>query len=117
MNRERLERLVDILKTVPPEKFDMSMWYSSNISECGTVACAGGYACLDPAFQKLGLHFGYNKIPCYKGQEGIGALRAFFDLPSSVAMRLFLLYRVQPVKPATVIRRIRALLAMKETEC
>jgi hypothetical protein len=57
MNRERLQRQIDILRTVAAQAlpFDMDAWVGGDGEACGTAACAFGYACLDPAFQAEGL--------------------------------------------------------------
>lgn len=59
MNIERLTRLKEIMQTVHDEKkpFTLATWVylGSRPGECGTTACAMGYAALDPEFQKQGL--------------------------------------------------------------
>jgi hypothetical protein len=57
MNRERLQRQIDILRAVAAQAlpFDMDAWVGGDGEACGTAACAFGYACLDPAFQAEGL--------------------------------------------------------------
>jgi hypothetical protein len=45
MNRERLELLIDVLSKVPTDKFNMNTW----------VACALGWAALDPRMNAQGL--------------------------------------------------------------
>lgn len=49
MNKERLEQMVTMLRTVPKERFNIAFW------DCGTAACAVGHACLNPVFQAQGL--------------------------------------------------------------
>lgn len=73
----RLQTLVDFLKTVEPNRFDLDYWrnrpdldnllrvdanHSAAIvtdeelkNECGTTACAMGWACTIPEFQQSGL--------------------------------------------------------------
>lgn len=69
MNIERLTKLAELLDTVPPERFNMDYWglasaYSNlkelNVAECGTSACALGWACSIPEFQAAGLHLHRN---------------------------------------------------------
>ena len=71
--RKRLLKLADRLDTVPNRKFDLACW------ECSTAACAMGYACRMPAFNKAGLKF-VNSVPTYKGRTGFDAAREFFGL-------------------------------------
>jgi len=59
-----LNRWADFLEDVPSGNFDMNSWkegYNSlNINkmdgECGTTACAGGWATVIPQFKRRGLH-------------------------------------------------------------
>ena len=43
-NLNRLLRLADLLRSLPKQKFDMTIWAKEN-SECGMVCCIGGWAC------------------------------------------------------------------------
>jgi hypothetical protein len=46
MNRENLQRMADYIRTIPQEKFDMSVFRDGNdafSSECKTVGCAVGH--------------------------------------------------------------------------
>ena len=61
----RLNRLADFLDTLPPERFDYSRfvgddWAGAQDLSCGTTACALGWACTRPEFQKLGLRLVMN---------------------------------------------------------
>jgi hypothetical protein len=55
----RLAALVNLLRTIPPARFDLSGWAQevekSKEVPCGTTACAVGYAVLHPHFKNLGL--------------------------------------------------------------
>lgn len=64
---DRLQILVDYLKTIPDRKFDLASWANTNkwhvdnklqnltdFNECGTVACACGHAATIPEFNALG---------------------------------------------------------------
>lgn len=53
MNTQRLKTLADFLLTVPEKQFDIEIWHREN--ECGTVACAAGWACTIPEFNAAGL--------------------------------------------------------------
>ena len=60
-------------KRVPLKRFGMSYW------ECGSVHCAGGWACMVPTFRTMGL--GLDKTtPVYKQYSGFMALAAFFSI-------------------------------------
>jgi hypothetical protein len=89
MNKERLLKLATFLDTVPAEKFDLKDWRRSGgeveegnlssdvtdeqlLGDCGTTACAFGWACTMPEFQALGLHYD-GGTPCLvynTGQRG-----------------------------------------------
>ena len=93
MNKERLLRLADvILPKVPKANFDMSYW------ECGTTACAIGWACQDPVFNAEGFKFteGYGdawKVPVFQAEPDTFkrwfAIQRFFDLNLVDAEYLF----------------------------
>lgn len=70
--RIRITRLVKIMEKVPQEHFNMRSWFShigdhplklakgervtkTTLKDCGTTACAAGWAATDRYFQKLGL--------------------------------------------------------------
>jgi hypothetical protein len=105
MHIERLKHLTTVLKEVPPERFDLWGW------DCGTAACAVGWACRDPQMQDEGLRM-FNGIPHYKGLSAWPAVEAFFDLPEYEAAQLFMAsrYKQDPATPQDVIARIEKLL-------
>lgn len=84
MNKERLQQMVTMLRRLPPEQFNLSVWH------CGTAACAVGHACSDPVFvsQGLSLKHGYD-VPAYEGELSWDAVQKFFDLPEGQASHLF----------------------------
>ncbi|WGH24447.1 hypothetical protein EAb13_CDS0029 [Acinetobacter phage EAb13] len=64
-----LETLKEFLKTIPSEKFDLNTWRNNLqdsrkvsdldlMTECGTTACAMGWAATLPEFKKEGLSCG-----------------------------------------------------------
>jgi len=55
MHVERATRMIELLKDVPLEAFDLRDWISSPAAGCGTTCCAIGWAALDPWFQDQGL--------------------------------------------------------------
>ena len=110
MNIQRLQTLAAFLRTVPQEHFDLHSWRSSEGYEyasdddlttlqCGTTACAVGWACSLPEFQAQGLAWGtdslsYTGYPVYKfseggDAEGWEAVEEFFDISYSTAEHLF----------------------------
>ena len=106
----RLQTLADFLKTVEPERFDLDYWRNrpdlDNLlrvdaddsaaivtdeelkNECGTTACAIGWACTIPEFQQSGLIYKVDSTGgdvCYtnKGKDtviytGAAAVKRFF---------------------------------------
>lgn len=58
-HRKAWMRLKRILKKVPAKKFDMGWWSEgfnpSKPNECGTSACAAGWATTSPWFRRRGL--------------------------------------------------------------
>lgn len=86
MNKERLEHLIEVLKEVPPNDFDMSLW------QCGTQACAMGWACRDPQFRKEGLtttRGGHSSTPAFEGHQAFYAAAKFFGISRNDAGMLF----------------------------
>ena len=127
MNKERLLRLADvILPKVSKENFDMSYW------ECGTTACAIGWACQDPVFKVEGFKLKkvrYDdtwKVPFYEGVEGRltrwFAIQRFFEIGLLDAQYLFngIKYhgetglRCKDVPPEAISKRIHALIKREE---
>ena len=100
---QRLLMLADFLETVPEKKFDINVWRRDKnswdisdgnlITECGTVACAVGWACALPEFQKMGLW--YDLYPIYQipgtemKYEAWDAIQQFFDLDLGQSLYLF----------------------------
>jgi len=113
MNIERLTKLAELLDKVALERrpFNLSVWVhktqdlcfmdvkdtavASGLSEdevehheCGTVACAVGYACLDPWFNEQGLR-AYEDLPSYRYSSGWDAVEDFFGIYYEEARHLF----------------------------
>ncbi len=87
MNIERLQHLITVLENVPAERFDLAEW------QCGTTACAVGWAALDPVFNKQGLRltegpYG-NPRPEYENDVNWPAVVGFFDLGYEDTIELF----------------------------
>lgn len=111
MHRDRLERLAALLDTVPADQFNLRHW------DCGTTACAVGWAARDPGFQAEGLRLVGRElglVPKYDDETGIWAAEAFFGLGWDVTCNLFLSSRYwdgTDTRPGQVAARIRELLA------
>lgn len=109
--RKRLLKLADYLYTIPNRKFDLSCW------ECGTTACAMGYACKMPSFNRAGLRL-IHGTPKYLIYEGFTAAAEFFGMSKDEAFGLFspsynpLGYKATP---KGVAKQIRELVADKTT--
>lgn len=111
--RKRLLKLADHLDIVPNRKFDLACW------DCGTTACAMGYACRMPSFNKAGLRLGkLTATPYYKNWAGFEAAQKFFGLGQVEALTLFspsynpLGYKATP---KGIAKQIRQLVADKTT--
>lgn len=50
MYKARMRRVIKYLKTVPENKFDISIWGVD--TDCGTTACAGGWITQMPEWKK-----------------------------------------------------------------
>jgi hypothetical protein len=87
MNEERLQQMVTMLRGLPEEKrenFNLTDW------NCGTTACAVGWACLDPVFIEQGLTFDSLRIaPEFMGNDGWYAVKTFFDITFDQSRKLF----------------------------
>jgi hypothetical protein len=82
MHVERLTKLAELMDAVQADKtkrenFDIGQW----VHNCGSPACAAGWAMSDPWFQSQGLKkFTKLGIPTFDGLAHTEALEAFFDL-------------------------------------
>lgn len=132
MNKQRLETLAHFLRTVPSARFDLGAWFTvydesgdirQNIwnlsvdkfrsSECGTTACAVGWACMIPEFRKAGLSASVSGIPCFEETNNWEAVRRFFEIDHNTASFLFIdtCYEEELVSPDEVADRIMDLVA------
>ena len=112
MRVDRLLKLADLLDTVPPQQFDMGKWSDSTEFTCNTVACAGGWACSIPEFEKDGLflttdEWGY--LVCFGKKSATAALMAFFESKEDVINSTFYseTYHASTITPTMVAARIR----------
>jgi hypothetical protein len=98
MNKERLQTLATFLKKVPSNKFDLGHWRVhvdnedgppvTDLNECGTTACAIGWACSIPEFIEAGLVY-KEWGPTFDGHVSWGAPIEFFGISRKVANLLF----------------------------
>jgi len=78
---DRLLRLVDFLRELPPENFDMSDWNSSGYVKkkpaCGTRACIGGWSTLFfPELSLCELEWTDGKEICLNGCNAVTSIDA-----------------------------------------
>lgn len=122
--KRRLIKLAEFLETAElPGKFDMSEWHRK--TDCGTSACALGWATTIPSFRRAGLTLGPSEvgtisIPEYDGHADLCAASAFFDIGWFDADNLF---RPRDMNDLTgkrgrkiVARRIRKLVAYSQEQ-
>lgn len=104
MNKElqgldRLEKLAEFLQTISRKQFNMENWYIRK-PDCGTVACAAGWATHIPSFRRAGFKLLREKYllkgdeythfsPVYKNNGGMDAVQTFFNLNDDDAWHLF----------------------------
>lgn len=96
---ERLTMLRNQLATLTDEQLDMHDWMSveePKIDDCGTVACALGWACLLPEFKAQGLtleHPSGAPFPTFRTDGEVfhnyKAAQKFFQISSEHAQALF----------------------------
>ena len=129
-NRTRLARLrhwVKVLEKVEKDKrkFNMAAWAiapaGGKIGDCGTAACAFGWAGLDPEFRAAGLKtrrvspYSSEGYVTYGHDESGHAASLFFGITESEALQIVAVSRyravnVSRIKPRTVIARIEKLI-------
>ncbi|MCY1206591.1 hypothetical protein D3C71_1823280 [compost metagenome] len=114
---ERLRTLYSVMAGVPTEKVYMSCWRTSSagddrlIGDCGTSACAIGWACAYPEFQEQGLGYDTHAgVPSFQGNLNWHAVMSFFGVSESTADHLFQTDEQGLVAKRGVLRRIRKLL-------
>lgn len=108
-HRRRLQKLAKLLCTKKViNHFNLQGWASTSIEnltakkiDCGTTACAVGWACTIPSFRKAGLRLESNysmgpkgigpyPVPHFKNEYGILAAANFFGLSLREASLLFI---------------------------
>ena len=119
MNRRRLERLAEFLETLKPKRgdtFDMAKF--GHQRECGTVACALGWAALSPKFRGLeGEWNNYGELEITHNAYSFFAAGAeYFGVSDDTSNPLFsdTEYDIATITQKTVARRVRQLLKLGE---
>lgn len=123
MNVERLTKLAELMDRIKPtskKKFDLQYWKKK--TDCGTSACAVGWACSDPWFKEQGLKL---KTDVWSRKETetawdvyyddwrhFAAVARFFDIREYEAEHLFM-PGVEYSKPADVASRVREFIKKK----
>lgn len=105
---ERLLRVAEVLEALPKkQRFSLVGWTTTITLECGTVACAIGYAAHDPWFNRRGLKIDADFLPVYRGIRGFYAVDVFFQIDSNHSWHLFNQSCYKHGTRQDVIRRIR----------
>lgn len=141
---ERAFTLIDFLNKVPRAAFDIESWYFQNDlkttpeqsvqnkarfnkgddpkklhKDCGTTACALGWACSIPELRRKGLYLDYRESPALRGKFGllpteVGA--EFFGITDGESHELFIPdlvhYKVndfRQITPKMVAKKFEAL--------
>lgn len=121
---ERWRQLIRVLEGVPEQKLNMGTWCDDE-AECGTVACAAGWAGMDPWFVERGFRTSLkgNGVALYVGNSAwrmdYDACRDFFGADDDEAEHIFdpktykdrFGFSACDITPPMVIARIRELLA------
>lgn len=121
----RLTKLADYMQALPKKAeahFSMTRWFRRSGGhkiqdpslalknfDCGTVACAAGWACAIPAFKKAGLRMSTDKYGVddivfgefrARGSHSnqFLSLRKFFDIDADAAKNLFNPLTDSPIK-------------------
>lgn len=85
---DSLRILADFLECGVCGKFDMDLYFHTD-RECGTRACALGWATTIPALQQRGLRRSGSGMPEFGLNRGLEAASEFFGLDHMEACRLF----------------------------
>lgn len=101
----RLTKLANYMDKLPEEqakRFDMFNWFGHYGEhevksksrafikrDCGTKACAAGWACTMPEFKRAGLKIDRDDQPTYKKHHSWSAVQKFFDLHEVHAESIF----------------------------
>ena len=137
MRVDRLKHLIKVLEAVPQDRFDLCTWrtlvskdkygvtthsilvFDETLkNNCGSVACAMGWASADPAFREQGLYYnaGLGTV-FFNGFDSYEAAAKFFEITEGTALHLFSPNHYIPTQrddPAFVIFRIKELVERYE---
>lgn len=125
---ERLRALYAMIAGIPKERIELERWRSRVVKpndpdwskevtnkdllaqDCGTLACAVGWACAHPEFQKRGLRWDGSPVYRHKGglrRFGWDAVESFFGIRYGLAMFLFSVENIPygDVKSGAVIHK------------
>ena len=99
--RERLRTLYQMMAGIPAEFVNLGSWRRSAGGmrivpdkvllrhECGTAACAMGWATAYPEFIAMGLHKDIDGEPIFNGLRHYDAAASFFGIDDTQSYRLF----------------------------
>lgn len=138
MYTQRLNLLADFLETVPHHKFNLGNWRHADANSsnhlqyvklirdsmlldmnCGTTACAVGWACTMPEFIERGLHWdavsiSYDCVSYGSNRTMVGwdAVTLFFNISREFAYAFFsdTTYPTNTTTPTEVANRIRKII-------
>lgn len=120
---KKLTKLADFLEhDVPSKQFNLQEWVSGSggVNDCGTIACACGWAAISPKFRGLTtkeMQFGGINIICTgTGAEGIEAVVDYFHITEAQGDYLFLDYNYPNTGGGrmAVVKRIRKFVKDKQ---
>lgn len=98
-----LNTWANFLDDLPSDRFHMPAWGSKDATRvsCGSAGCAGGWAAT--VFNHLGLQLeiadqvnldgACYAIPCYKGEQGYGAIARFFQISPEMSCYITMQFR------------------------
>lgn len=95
LGRHRLFVLARFLSLLRDDRFDLKHWRSDDfdVKDCGTTACAGGWATTLPSFRRAGLKFthdvDFGLTPTFQDKIGYFALEDFFNINNSISFAFF----------------------------
>ncbi len=131
VGNRRLLKLAAFLETVPRQRFDYGNWFNDpfdtalrarlekrgvRLPECGTTACAMGWACSVPSFKRLGLTATTSGTIIFgPALGGMLSARALFALEGNEPQELFLPENDQEDRatPKYVAKKIRKFVAAR----
>ena len=127
MNVEALRQLVRVLKKVPKQRFDLKTWTEQSPRngkvECGTTACACGWAGADSWFNKQGFSLSKIGTPQLKIDDytygSWDAVKLLFGLTYTQSEWLFssLCYPVTDRRSVAAVReRVEAVIGWAEKD-